>query len=85
MRKLHKGLSWTQPHMPLPSTDFLNFGVCWVFAAALGLSLAAARGATLRGSAQAYCGGFSSGGAQALGTQASVVVARVLSSCEARA
>ena len=39
-------------------------------------------GATLHCSAQAsHCGGFSCSGAQALGTQASVVVAHGLSSC----
>ena len=39
-------------------------------------------GATLRCGVQApHCGGFSCGGARALGTRASVVVARRLSSC----
>ena len=43
-------------------------------------------GATLRCSAQpSPCSGFSCCGAQALGVQASVVVARGLSSCGARA
>ena len=50
------------------------------------LSLVAARGATLCCGAQAsHCGGFSCCGARALGTRASVVVARSLSSCGARA
>ena len=44
------------------------------------------QGATLLCSVQAsHCGGFSCGGARALGTQASVVAARGLSSCGARA
>ena len=48
-----------------------------VFVAARGLSLVVVRGATLRCSVQAsHCGGFSCCGAQALGAQASVVVAR---------
>ena len=47
-----------------------------------GLSLAVANGATLRCGAQAsHFGGFSCCGAQALGMQASVAVARGLSSC----
>ena len=50
----------------------------WVFVAALGLSLAAS-GATLRCGAQAsHCSGFSCCGEQALGAQASVVVAHRL-------
>ena len=54
----------------------------WVFVAARRLSLVAASGATLRCSAWAsHCGGFSCCGAWALGTWASVVVARGLSSC----
>ena len=43
-------------------------------------------GATLRCRAQtSHCGGFSCCGAQALGAQASVVVARGLSSCVSQA
>ena len=43
-------------------------------------------GATLRCGARAsHCGGFSCCGARALGTRASVVVARGLSSCGSRA
>ena len=60
--------------------------LCWVFVAARGLSLVAASGATLRcGAWASHCGGFSCCGAQAVGAQASVVVARGLSSCGARA
>ena len=51
-----------------------------------GLSLVAVSGATVRCGAQAsHCRGFSCCGAQALGAQASVVVARGLSSCGSRA
>ena len=52
-----------------------------------GLSLVAASGgATLCCSERAsHCGGFSCYGAQALGAQASVVVAHKLSTCGARA
>ena len=51
-----------------------------------GLSLVAVSGATLRCSVRAlYSGGFSCCGARALGTRASVVVARGLSSCGSRA
>ena len=58
------------------------FWLRWVFVAACGLSLVAASGGTLRRGAQAsHCGGFSCCGARALGAQASVVVARGLSSC----
>ena len=59
---------------------FIYFWLCWVFAAVRGLSLVAARGATLRCSVQAsHCGDFSCGGAQALGAWASVVVVHRLS------
>ena len=52
----------------------------------MGFSLVAASGATLHcGAWASHCGGFSCCGAQALGVQASVVVARGLSSCGARA
>ena len=62
------------------------FWLHWVFVAARGLSLVAASGATLGCGARAsHCGGFSCWGAQALGTRASVVVARGLSSCGSRA
>ena len=51
-----------------------------------GLSLVAASGSTLNcGVRASHCGGFSCCGAQALGAQASVVVARGLSSCGLRA
>ena len=47
-----------------------------------GLSLVAASGATLHYGAQAsHCGVFSCRGARTLGAQASLVVARGLSSC----
>ena len=59
--------------------NLLYFWLCWVFVAARGLSLVAASGATLHCSVQAsHCGGFSYCGAQAVGTRASVVVARGL-------
>ena len=52
----------------------------------LGLSLVAARGATLHYSAQASHGsGFSGCGAQALGMRASIVAALGLSSCSFQA
>ena len=58
---------------------FYNFWLRWVFVAACGLSLVAGRGVTLRCGARAsHCGGFSCCRARALGTQASVVVARGL-------
>ena len=64
---------------------FLNlfifyFWLHWVFVAVRGLSLVAARGATLRCGARASrCSGFSCCGARALGMWASVVVAHRLS------
>ena len=65
---------------------FIYFWLCWVFIAARGLSLVVASGATLRCGARAsHCGGFSCYRARALGAWASVVVARRLSSCGARA
>ena len=59
---------------------FIYLWLRWVFVAAHGLSLVAESGgySSLRAS---HCGGFSCCGAQALGAQASVVVARGLSSC----
>ena len=64
---------------------FIYFWQRWVFVAARGLQLRQA-GATLRCGAQAsYCGGFFCYGAQALGTWASVAVARRFSSCGAQA
>ena len=52
----------------------------------MGFSLVAGAGATLRCGAQAsHCGGFSCSGARALGTRASVVVARGFSSCGTQA
>ena len=60
---------------------FIYLWLCWVFAAARGLSLVSVSGATLRCGAQAFhCGGFSCCGAWALGAWASVVVAHGLSS-----
>ena len=65
---------------------FIYFWLHWVSVAARGLSLVAASGAILRCSARAsHCSGFSCCGAWALGTQASVVVVRGLSSCCSRA
>ena len=65
---------------------FIYFWLHWVSVAARGLSLVAASGAILRCSARAsHCSGFSCCGAWALGTQASVVVVRGLSSCGSRA
>ena len=65
---------------------FIYFWLCWVFAAAPGLSLVVASGATLCCGTQASrCGGFSCCGARALGVWASVVMARRLSSCGTRA
>ena len=54
---------------------FLFFWLCWVFVAVCGLSLVVVSGARA-----SHCGGFSCNGARALGEQASVVVARGLSS-----
>ena len=55
---------------------YLFIWLCWVFVAGRGLSLVVASGAALRCGVQAsHCGGFSCCGAQALGAQASVVVA----------
>ena len=56
----------------------------WVFIAARGLSLVAASGG-YSSSQASRCSGFSCCGAPALGTWASVVVARGLSSCGPRA
>ena len=66
---------------------FIYFWLCWVFVAARGFSLVAARGgAPLRCCEWAsQCGGFSCCRARALGARASVVVARGLSSCGSRA
>ena len=65
---------------------FIYFWLCWVFVAARGLSLVAARGATLRcGERASHCSGFSCCRARALGVWASVVAARGLSSCGSRA
>ena len=60
---------------------FIYFWLCWVFVAACGLSLVATSG----GYSSLWCTGFSYCGAWALGVQASVVVARGLSSCGSRA
>ena len=60
----------------------MYFWLCWVRVAAHGVSLVAARGATLCCGAQtSHCGSFSCCGARALGAWASVVVARGLSNC----
>ena len=69
---------------------FILFTYFWLHSVvidACGLSLVAARvRATLHcGSWASHCSGFSCCGAQALGAQASVVVARGLSSCGSRA
>ena len=59
---------------------FIYFWLCWVFVAARRLSLVVVSGgATLRcGAWASHCGGFSCCGAQAVGAQASVVVAHGL-------
>ena len=60
--------------------------LCWVFVAARRLSLVAVSGGTLRcGVWASYCSGFSCYRPRALGTRASVVVVRWLSSCAERA
>ena len=65
---------------------FIYFWLRWVFIAACGLSPVAASGATLCCGARAsHSGGFFCYRAPALGTWASVVVARGLSSCGSRA
>ena len=65
--------------------SFIYLWLRWVFVAAHGLSLVAAR-ATLRcGVWASHCGGFSCCGARAPGAWASVVVAHGLSSCGLRA
>ena len=69
-------------------TFYFYFWLRWVFVAARGLSLVAASRATLCCSAPAsHCGGFSCGGARALGAWHLVVqvVACALSSCGSRA
>ena len=61
---------------------YFYFWLRWVFVAAHGLSVVAARGSySLLWCAGFPLGGFSCYRAQALGVQASVVVARGLSSC----
>ena len=56
---------------------FIYFWLCWVFAAACGLSPVAASGATLHcGAWASHCGGLSRCRARALGAWASAVVAR---------
>ena len=57
------------------------YWLSWVFVAACGFSLVVAS----RGYSLLWCAGFSCCGAWALGTQASGVVARGLSSCGSRA
>ena len=55
------------------------FWLHWVLIAGPGLSLVAMSGATLRcGARDSHCGGFSCCRTRALGTQASVIVARRL-------
>ena len=64
----------------------IYFWLRWVFVAVRRLSLVAVSGGySLLWCTFSHCGGFSCCGAQALGAQASVVVARRLSSCGARA
>ena len=64
----------------------IYFWLCWVFTAARQLSLVvASEGYSSLQCAASHCGGFSCCGARALGARASVVVARGLSSCGARA
>ena len=74
-------------HIYIFLNKFIYFFIC-LFVAALGLHCCAhflqlwRAGATLRcGVWASHCGGFSCCGARALGTRASVVVARGLSSC----
>ena len=59
---------------------FIYFGLCWVFAAACRLSLAAGSKARLSscGEQASHCCGFPCCGARALGPPASVVVAHAL-------
>ena len=65
---------------------FIYFWLRWVFIAVRGLSLIAARGATLHcGVWASHCGGLSCCGSWALGAGASVVVACGLNSCGSRA
>ena len=62
--------------------NFIYFWLLWVFVAACGLSLVAvSRGYSLLHCAASHRSGFSCCGAQAPGTQASVVVACMLISC----
>ena len=60
---------------------FFFLCLCWVFIAAPGLSLVALGGGVRCGAQASHCSGFSCCRARALGTQASVVVERGLSSC----
>ena len=65
---------------------YLYFWLRWVFVATWGFFQFWRAGATLLcGAWVSHCGGFACCGAQAVGTQASVVVACRLSSCDARA
>ena len=66
---------------------FIYFWLCWVFVAArwLSLQLRRARATLCCGARASHCGGFSCCRARALGTQASVIAARGLSSCGLRA
>ena len=65
---------------------FIHFWLRWAFVAVCGLSLVVASRVTLHCSAQAsHCGSFSCCGAQALGAQASIVLAHGLSSCGSQA
>ena len=64
----------------------IYFWLCWVFIAVHGLSVVVASGVSLHcGAWASHCSGFSCCRAQDLGAWASVVVARGLSSCGARA
>ena len=61
---------------------YIYFWLLWVFIAVRGLSLVAvSEGLLCCGARASHCGGFSCCGARALGTWASVVAARGLSSC----
>ena len=85
-------LFFCQCFLPLPlfffflMNLFIYFWLCWVFVAARAFLQLQRAGATLCCGARAsHCGGFSCCRAWALGAQASVVVARRLSSCGSRA
>ena len=65
---------------------YFYFWLCWVFVAARGLSLVAARDATLHcGAGASHCHGFSCCRAWGPGARASIDVACGLSSCGSQA